>query len=175
MDEGLVKLIKLAAREQCVIMGDFNFPEIKWHEIENLDETHFFVKTLNDTFLHQLVEMNTRDKNILDLILTSDESMIQSLSVVEPFSTSDHNQIIFSFYANKEMENDGMIRYNYFSADYNAIRQKLKEVDWSSLLTNVDVERDWMNFKAEINKCKEMIKIKKSGLQMDYKAGAKMS
>jgi len=34
--------------------------------------------------------------NILDIVLTSHPFYISSLEVIEPFSTSDHNSIVFS-------------------------------------------------------------------------------
>ena len=45
--------------------------------------------------LCQLVTEPTRDNNILDLVLTNDPQLVSSLNVLEQFSTSDHNAILF--------------------------------------------------------------------------------
>ena len=60
-------------------MGDFNFPELDWSNRDNLDVQNPFVDCLLNNFLFQLVDEPTRGKNYLDLVLSSEENMIQQL------------------------------------------------------------------------------------------------
>ena len=60
------------------ILGDFNFCDIFWPDRLSksgsplsLSEGKKFIEILNDHHLEQLVHFPTRDKNILDLIITS--------------------------------------------------------------------------------------------------------
>jgi len=94
-DKALYALINRASKDRLILMGDFNFPELKWSEPEFLTDLHPFIKCLNDNFLEQLVDESTREENILDLVITSDTSMISNLIVGEPFETSDHQMIRF--------------------------------------------------------------------------------
>ena len=45
--------------------------------------------------LMQLTNKPTRESNILDLVLTTDNELIVNLEVEDVFSTSDHKQITF--------------------------------------------------------------------------------
>jgi hypothetical protein len=82
-------------------MGDFNFAELDWGNLEKLDVSHPFVDCLNNNFLFQFVNEPTRGKNYLDLILSSEENMVQNLLVEEPFETSDHQVIRFELLCRK--------------------------------------------------------------------------
>jgi len=73
----------------CVILGDFNFRELVWNRLETLTDSHPFVKCVNDNFMHQLVDEPSRGNNFLDLIFSSDDNIIENISVGEPFGTSD--------------------------------------------------------------------------------------
>ena len=72
-DEALYSLISKASTENLVLMGDFNFPEINWSVPESLSEEHSFIKCTNNAYLFQNVLDSTRGKNILDLVLSSEE------------------------------------------------------------------------------------------------------
>src|SRR5271169_6404308 len=75
-DEALYKLLGLVSKEKLLVMGDFNFPELNWQKPESLDDSHCFLKCLNDNFLIQCVDETTRGNNILDLVLVSEENMV---------------------------------------------------------------------------------------------------
>ena len=92
-DEALFRLISKSSIGNIMLMGDFNFSELDWRKPETLDDSHPFLKCINDNFLIQHVDEPTRKNNILDLVFTSEENMIENLSVGEHFGTSDH-QII---------------------------------------------------------------------------------
>ena len=69
-------MINLASKEKLLIMGDFNFADLKWGKTELLDYNHLLVQSINDNFIVQCVEDCTRSANVLDLILTSQENMV---------------------------------------------------------------------------------------------------
>ena len=101
-DEAMYELITRASREKVLIMGDFNLPELDWAKSETLDDSHPFIVCVNNNFLFQGVTEGTRSSNILDLVLTSEENMIENVTVGEPFGSSDHQIIRFNFIACKE-------------------------------------------------------------------------
>ena len=111
-------------------MGDFNFPELNWDSNSNILHEHPFVTCLNDNFLEQLVNMPTRGNNILDLVLCSENSIVQNLTVGEPFATSDHQIIRFDLIVSKELATENTVAYNYFKADYDKIRDYAKSRNW---------------------------------------------
>ena len=84
-----------------LIVGDFNVPGIDWNtKFSAAPENHYshnLLKTINDCFLVQHVTEPTRYReeeacNILDLVLTNEEGMIQKLSFCPGLGNSDHVQ-----------------------------------------------------------------------------------
>ena len=78
--------------------GDFNYKEIDWcNEFAPYEQEHLvdFINTLHDCFLYQHVTEPTRYRegetpNLLDLILTSEDSNVQDLTYLPPLGVSDH-------------------------------------------------------------------------------------
>ena len=77
------------------ILGDFNFCDIVWPDRLSksgsplsLSEGEKFIEILNDNHLEQLVHFPTRERNTLDLIITSLPS--QFLDIQLPDRLSDH-------------------------------------------------------------------------------------
>ena len=68
-------------------MGDFNYPNIKWDSESTESNTveEKCIENIGDNFLFQHITMPTRGRlgnksNILDLILTNEEGMIEDLT-----------------------------------------------------------------------------------------------
>ena len=149
-NEAMYSLIHKVGKENVVIMGDFNFPELKWTSRGDTVHDHPFITCINDNFFEQLVDKPTRGDSILDLVLCSDKSFVENLTVEEPFATSDHHIIRFSLVVNKEVATYCKISYNYFKADYNKIREYVKSREWGNLIDNSDVEKSWTALKEEL-------------------------
>jgi hypothetical protein len=125
-DEAMYQLLTKASRETVLIMGDFNFPELDWERPETLEDSHAFLECINDNFLFQGVAECTRGKNILDLILTSEENMVDNVMVGEPFGSSDHQIIRWDFVACREGNKEEVKIYNFLKADYEQMRGSSK-------------------------------------------------
>jgi hypothetical protein len=118
-DEALYSLIDRVSKEEVFIMGDFNFPELDWGKPESICDSHPFIDCMSNNFLTQLVEEPTRANNYLDLVLCSDPSLIDNLSIEEPFETSDHQIIKFSMVIRKLSRKHAKQCYNYFNNNNN--------------------------------------------------------
>jgi len=163
-DEGLINLINKVGKHKTLILGDFNFPNIDWTDVTKLDESNKFVKCINDNFLIQKVDAVTRGENILDLILVSDNDLINSVEVGEPFVTSDHNIIRFELITECTIDNKvNKPVFNYFKADYDLIRNEIKILDLDSAIDKNCVESFWKTLKSEIIKVRDKyVGLKKS-------------
>ena len=71
-------------------MGDFNFPEIKWESDEASGNEGKFLECIQDLFFTQHVLLSTRGDNILNLVMSNEEGLVENLTVGEPFGTSDY-------------------------------------------------------------------------------------
>jgi hypothetical protein len=151
-DEALFKMIDLVSKEKLLIMGDFNFANLDWKKPESLDDSDLFMRCINDNYLFQRVEECTRGNNVLDLVLASEENMVENLIVGEPFGTSDHQIIRWDFIACKRALRKGetVKSYNYFKADYNKMRGDCKEINWAEVMHEDCIEQAWKGFRESM-------------------------
>ena len=155
-DKILFQMIGNASGKKLMLMGDFNFGNINWITHEACGQSKNFLDCINDNFLHQHVHQITRGKNILDLVFTSEEHMIEELNVGEPFGTSDHQIIRCKLIVSKCNEiPDSKPLLNYFKADYNAIREKLKADDLFGEIREKNIEEFWNFLKSKIEEIKD--------------------
>ena len=113
-----------------VSCGDFNFPSIVWNSadytIANVNLFHTGTSNTRVTEFANFVVLNslkkfvvdsTRDNNILDLVLSNDQFAIMDTCVTQPFSSSDHNTVVFGL-LNDISCSDFKRVYNYSTADW---------------------------------------------------------
>ena len=72
-DTSLHKVITHASRGECLIMGDFNHPDIRWNSLDSSNESAKFLVLVQNCFLTQHVLEPTRGDNVLDLIVSSNK------------------------------------------------------------------------------------------------------
>src|ERR1700690_179145 len=109
--------IKHVSQFDTVLIGDFNYPDVNWKLRDSGTHGSEFLELINDCFLCQHVKEPTRGKNVLDLVFSTEPSMVTEVQVKSPVSNSDHNVLTFQveFCAGEE-ENLGIqFRYRYLS------------------------------------------------------------
>src|SRR6218665_3602107 len=146
-DHGMYKLLERANKETALIMGDFNY-HVDWENSEGDKEPdRIFLDFIETNFMQQHVMEPTRGKNILDLVITSDESMIENVSVGEHFNTSDHQVVRWGLVMEQTQEVKAYVkRPNFFKADYDLVRNRLKEKNLESAVMGLEVNDAWKKF-----------------------------
>ena len=100
----MLKLITEAKPSHLVIAGDFNYPDINWDTVESVKHSEHtsqkFIDAVMDLFLHQHVTQPTRyrheqNPSTLDIVLTSEENMINHINYLPGLGLSDHVCIFF--------------------------------------------------------------------------------
>ena len=163
--------IKMNPNRIMILIGDMNFPQIKWKKNDTeviptinsgytLDKQNQAIKLLdiaNEHFLQQMIDTPTRGKNIIDLIYVSNPELIDEISVEETTkSLTDHNVIYFDYKSNKEKvkvytdsihptDINSLEKYSYWSekSDWNSMNNYLNNVDWDTKINSVtSVEED---------------------------------
>lgn len=136
----LLKMMTAAGQTQCdyiCICGDFNFPLIDWDTNYCLDRVDSladkFLKCVTDLGLKQHIRIPTRfrgeQKSCLDLVFTNEDDIICEISESDPLGKSDHNCQIWNIAINEILfKNDERIRYDFGKANWQGLRQSLKEV-----------------------------------------------
>ena len=144
-----------------IIGGDFNLPHANWKKniinpgvsTEELVMIKMLEEFGNDHFLIQHVEFPThRDGNTLDLILTNNDCLIQSIYGTKPLQSISHHEIInvstqYKFKgANKKVKGGNVVSYlspfndlNFHeeNIDWNFIKNKFEVVNWDNEFYNL--------------------------------------
>ena len=156
--------------DKIMLLGDFNLPFLKWKEYDNsiipciqtggtTDQRHQaenLIEFTNNMFLEQTVMNPTRAHNVLDLIFTNDEDLI-NISLISDTSISDHRMICATININNdnapcdtEPECDSRLgNFSFWSdrSDWNAVNDSLAQINWSSIISNEsDVKSDMKIF-----------------------------
>lgn len=130
-----------------LFIGDFNFPLIDWSVPTAIGGLYhrLFLQTCVKLNLFQLVDSPTRGGNIIDLILTNNPHVVQSLSVIHPFSVNcDHDSVSFSLIGISPHLTEFTKKPNFFAADYDQIKILLQNISWYDIYRrSLNVQDFW--------------------------------
>ena len=135
---------------EITILGDFNFPDICWTDKtinspskENSESEEIFLSFMTKHFLTQLVNKPTRKHNVLDLILSNSNNILQQVTSEENAELSDHNLVEIPLTPNNllSLSNEethksaptGFRALDLEKANFKKINQSLAAVDWVCL------------------------------------------
>ena len=151
--EQLQKLLVELDHKSVILMGDFNYGGIEWNGRVSLGETKeelAFRECLEDHFYVQNVNSATRDRRILDLVISNEPGMVEELEVIEPLANNDHNMITWSVSRGYEYcETGSGDKLDYKRADFEGLRKELREIDWKRLLSG-GLTEDWITFRDRL-------------------------
>ena len=152
-NEEVFRLIRKISNKAVVIMGDFNYPGINWEGMESDNNGERFFQLVSDCFLFQHVKSPTRGQNILDLVLTSEEGMVEGVKVDEPLVTSDHRIAYFklSYAIDRGVDNYNSRSLNFHKADYGNINRELGDVNWEYEFCDLSAQDMWNKFLCIVN------------------------
>ena len=137
-----------------IVIGDFNFPEIKWPDPVTTCQLHKnFIHFLNGDLGHsQLISEPThKSGNILDLLFTNIPDQIKNVHVMDKdeFCLSDHFGIQFCIdLAIKHKVMPKREVYNYNKADFQSLNNDISNVNWDSVFSCNDPCLAWDSFKT---------------------------
>ena len=99
-----------------------------------------FVNTTQGCFLYQHIAEPTRyrqgeEPSVLDLVFSNEEGMVHNLAYQPGLGDSDHICIKFDLVTVKKVNKNTQPQPDYFKANYNAIRNKLTNIDWEQTLS----------------------------------------
>src|SRR5688572_1698860 len=148
-DSGLQELIDKATKMSCIIMGDFNY-HIDWNKREGKNKAdELFLECMDEHFLTQHVTEPTRGNNTLDLVISTEENLVEEVTVGEEFGTSDHQIIRFRVNGEYGKEIEAyQKRYNYFKADYDKVRSKIREKGLARRLADLNLNERWKQIES---------------------------
>ena len=159
--KSLLKKCKDKGYSHKLVMGDFNFKEINWCEMNTtVSEWHIasqFLECVRDSYLFQHVNTPTRYRegnvsSVLDLIFTNEEEMVTDLEFLPGLGKSDHLVLAFTLncYTVEQQNQRKTEKLNFFKGDYNTVRDQLSLVDWNYELDGLNLLQSWSRFAEKI-------------------------
>ena len=142
--------------ERCVIVGDFNFPDINWSSLTGSSSlSNSFCEFVFDCNLTQHVMHPTHVRgNILDLVFTSSHVDVEQLSIHTSSKISFSDHFIISFIPHSHMVSPATPRlgyiFDYSNADFDSICSFLMDLDFTVCLQSNDIEFIWATIKSFI-------------------------
>ena len=131
-----------------LLLGDFNYPDIDWDLYHANDDLSLeFLDCVQENFLEQVVNVQTRGKNCLDLVLTNCSTIVSNMEVLAPLGNSDHNSLAFSLDIKTQSSTNNKEIYNYKNGDYDKVRRMLRYIDWDDKFKNKSCHEMWQLFK----------------------------
>jgi len=133
-------LVRYESSHTNVIMGDLNLPKINWSALscpnDNLHKP--FLTFLVESSYSQLVGFPTHAHHILDVVLTSDDSIFSYIESDIPLGASDHSSVKFTITLSDAQVNTSPDTvhnvYKWNLANFDAIESYLSNIDWYSLV-----------------------------------------
>ncbi|CAI2737970.1 unnamed protein product, partial [Dicrocoelium dendriticum] len=140
----------------CLLMGDFNAPNVIWDLLHSDLSPDSFEVALLDTVhecnLTQHVLTPTRmipgqTPNILDLVLTSTPSDVSDLTILQPLGTSDQCTVSFSWTRRLTIHDQGTLRRNFWRTDRPRLRTTASNMDWS-IPQSLELDDAWERLRS---------------------------
>ena len=130
-------------RGTYVILGDFNFPDIRWLAGCAGTKGRRFLETAKDNFLTQHVLTETHNSgNTLDLILSNKDETVSEVQMIGKLGKSDHHILTCKVQIGIERSNDAKKFRDFNKANEEEMRRFMKR-DWESEMTGLNVEETW--------------------------------
>ena len=153
----LCNLLRSCQIPNCCVVGDFNFPDIDWPVFQGRRLCDCdFVEAVVDAGFVQHVSLPTRlnPDHILDLVLSNDERIVDSIDVGDPLGSSDHNCIMLSVNVFVKGRSDSVAAWDISHANWDRFCICLGDVDWVKCLADADnVNEMWGNYEHHILDC----------------------
>lgn len=144
--------------QQVLLAGDFNSPDIDWDMSAVAPgapdrQLHLdLVDITASALLTQIHQQPTREKNILDLIFTTNPSLVKSSTSVP--GISDHHVVVADFDTHPQRVRERPRRhYIYSKAKWEDLKSDIQEIEEriNTLKDNkADVNTTWTEFKSSL-------------------------
>ena len=164
IDELEKSLSKIPRTSHSWALGDFNLPNIDW-QTEQITPScpcpsvyESFVSTVHDFGLEQVVKEPTRGKNILDLFLLDQPSLLHSTQILPPLGTGDHDIVYHELKINlrRRQQKQRPIKL-YKKTDWTGFRKEMSDYQqvYHNQVTGSDTNTKWTEFKKALNQMTE--------------------
>jgi hypothetical protein len=139
-------LTNLIENNISIIIGDFNCPTLNWSTLTSSSEDAQLLDFFQDNFLTQFVNESTRpsSENILDIIMATEDNIINNVEILNPLANSDHNIVKFEIALSTNIEKEDFKTLNFRLADWENLNEELMRC---TIPNDLNIEDSWAHFK----------------------------
>ena len=116
----------LSVNPSAMIIGDFNFPGINWELLTSDNNGQRLLSISQDNFLSQHVCSGTRGDNIIDLVFTTEPTMVNEIDYIGKLGMSDHEVLEFPLEVKTKINPSSESMPDYNRTDFKTINIKLR-------------------------------------------------
>lgn len=145
-------MLSIQGYSHVLICGDFNYPNINWSSLSCTSScSQMFLDSIHDSYLSQHVTEPTHYRlnttaNVLDLVFTNEEAMINTINYLPGIGSSDHVCLQFNLLCYSTCTKASLPRYNLHQANFHKMRNLIEEVNWDEILSPLDIHSAWQIF-----------------------------
>ena len=140
--------------DNLIILGDFNYPEIKWETLTSpANVTHKATEFLNTVESNQLTQLidnpthyrTTQNPTLIDLVLVKDSEIVNEVSYDAPFGKSHHQILALSLNIKTTSIQQTSERLMWNKGNFDDMRVSVNNVNWDELLNEETDINCWIN------------------------------
>jgi hypothetical protein len=131
--------------QSVVIMGDFNYPGLKWQNLEADAESNQLLEWSLTNGYSQHVNFPTRADNLLDLILTSEPDMVCTCGPEGCIGESDHLMVAATLQLESPPSSVEHTFLDFRRMKTKKLKSILRNTKWEEVFSG-SIEEDWQVF-----------------------------
>ena len=141
-----------AAEKRCILIGDFNLPEINWEDGHARGRAAHLLEAAENVLMEQLVTFTTHTRgNRLDLLLTNIPERVVDVQEAGRLGHSDHTMILAKVTTNKVESGNPKEQLDWNRADWNSMRENMASINWRERMENKSGSEAWEMLRDHIN------------------------
>ena len=138
-------------REQCLMLGDFNLPEIDWDMGTTAGRSREFLAATEEAMLEQMVNFHTHVRgNKLDLLLTNIPERIINVEDVGRLGHSDHVMILSTVTMADSAPSRKVDQLDWAKANWDEMERDLRGWDWRTEMEGKDGNEAWTKLRDKL-------------------------
>jgi len=122
-------------------MRDFNHPDVSWeNHTARQAQSRRFLQSIDDNFLMQVVKESTRNRALLDLVLTNKEGQVEDMKAGDRLSCSDHEMVEFRILRGGSWATSRIKTLELRRANFGLFKELLGGIPWARALEGRGVQ-----------------------------------
>lgn len=134
-----------------VLIGDFNYPNVNFEEMTGDGEGSRLIDFMENNYFTQYVLEPTRENNILDLILSNNDQIIENVEIEDGLNDSDHNSITFNLKIQSSIQSNNSVIPDFSRANFDLLRAEILEISHNIMESQDNVLEIFDYFKANFH------------------------